>query len=250
MYKNLKSLKALLIAMLLIVSCFVFFGCGGGGDSESAEESSDAPVASEDADTVTEEEANLPAPTEEDAKALAEEFFEPDTYEDGMNFDYELAEDFKSVTIDGKKFKAGISYDDVLGLGWKPVDESFADEEPSTLILINPFVNSKGKTVQFGFAVDDDTKLVKEGNLYYFGSKDTLDNPAELLVDGIGVGSSIEDVVKAFGNKPYILKTADFYMDGYSLRAKYAVDGTGSELELVFNPLTRKVFEMGLQKHE
>lgn len=250
MYKNLKSVKALILAAALLMSSFAFIGCGNDSGSAGDSEDNSEALTEQQQENIADTTESAGTPTEEDANALAKEFFDMESYDDGMNIHFVNPEEFKTITVEGENIPAGIGYDELLKMGWKPLAEDFAEEEPLSMIQLCTFTNAKGKNMVFGFAVDDRSKKVKDGFLCLYEIEPKTENPAEFLVDGVGAGSSIEDVVKAYGDKPMMVDTADYYIDGECLTLEYDIEGKPCVLKLAINPLTRKVVNITLQKSE
>ncbi len=242
MKREIKALKAIIIASMLILSSFIFLGCSGSAPAEDA-----ADVSSEE---TTEDVLVL---KDENVSKLAQEFFDVDDRDlGGMANDYaghKNEKPFKSITIDGEPITVGASYDEILSQGWKPTDDTYADEEMSSMIPICTFKNAEGKAIIFGFHSDGDVKKVKDGSLMYWAVYDDTENPVEFLVDGVGKGSTIEDVVNAFGNKPMVLRQMS-YSIGECLYLEYDVKDKAEQLELSIDPASRKVISMNLQKVE
>ena len=246
MRREIKSLKAIIIAAMLILSVCIFIGCGGG--SAPAEDAGD--VSEESSNETFEDVLSL---KDENVSKLAQEFF------DVNDRDYiGLAKDsdshrndnpFKSITIDGEPITVGASYDEILSQGWKPTDDTYADEEMGSMIPVCTFRNAEGKSIIFGFHSDGDAKKVKDGSLMYWAVYDDTENPAEFLVDGVGKGSAVEDVVNAFGNKPRVLRQMS-YSIGECLHLEYEVKDKAERVELSIDPASRKVISIILQKVE
>ena len=76
MYKNLKSVKALILAAALLMSSFAFIGCGSNSESAGDSEDNSEALTEQQQENIADTTESAGTPTEEDANALAKEFFD------------------------------------------------------------------------------------------------------------------------------------------------------------------------------
>lgn len=156
-----------------------------------------------EANTVT----NEPSISEQEEYDMISKYIDTKEYEDDygsiVNRDNKTDKDISFITVDDTKFKIGMTYDDILSLGYKPEDESFADKKPNSLVVLNNFINDKENNVHFGFALSnksDRDGTVSDGSFLYEIIANVENN--KFYIDDITEDSTISNIINIFGN-PY-----------------------------------------------
>ena len=178
---------------------------------------------------------------------ILKKYFDVDLYmiNGGYIEDRKTDKDLSSIEIDGKKFQLGMSYNDVIAMGYTPSDSSFAREKPGSSEKSETFTNDKGKSISLSFKTKSNSKSIKESGYLYQISLE-LENQ-QILFNNIKEDSKIPDIIDALGN-PYSSYTG--YGDVLDTRIEYVSKKESYHTTFCINLGEEKITKINFVKYE
>lgn len=176
---------------------------------------------------------------------LISKYFDIEEYaeDDGRIKENQTDKVLSFMTVDDTRFEIGMSYDDVLSLGYKPEEASFADQKPSGLAVLSEFINGTKSSVRLGFASFDSNATVSEGGYLY--EINAYPESNKFSIDEISENSTILDIVDVFGN-PYRIDVG-FYSDFPDMKMEYKSREYSQYLTFYINLETEKIVSVHLE---
>lgn len=147
------------------------------------------------------------------------------------------------MIVDDTRFEIGMSYNEILLLGYTPEEESFAEKKPGGLCVLSKFINDQESAVRLGFAVEyrsEDT--VRDGGYLYQISAKPKNT---FFVDEITEDSTISDIINVFGN-PYSIRVG-CYSDFPDMVMEYESRELSQYLTFYVNLETEKIVAVNLE---
>ena len=197
-------MKKWIALLLALVMCLALCACGGGDNAAQQGDAAEAAPVTQGAKATDAQAAIL----EDDGLiALAERTFDLTQYSDSLTIlDGIMDMTFTTVKVDGVELEYGMSFGDVLALGFRPDDPALGDANPRNTIKVAAFKTEDGKAVSLGFygdgAIKNVGKLVIIGTYPYAAS----DAVAEVSVDDLTVGMTVDDLMQVYGAPDYLKK--------------------------------------------
>lgn len=179
---------------------------------------------------------------------LISKYFDIKAYEenDGLIMDNTTDKALSFMMMDHTRFEIGMCYDEILSLGYKPVEESFAEKKPKSLAVTGEFVNDKESSVTLAFASKDpydDNSTVRDGGYLYEISGSPEDNI--FSIDVISENSTILDIINAFGD-PYKIDSGS-YSDFPDIMMTYKSKELSQYLTFYVNLETERIVSVHLE---
>lgn len=242
--------KTPLLGLLLAVCIAGNTGCEASSNSFKPEEEKES-ISSAEANTVMKEvdsEENELSESEQEEYDLVSKYFDIKEYEenDGLIIDNETDKVLSSMIVDNTRFEIGMSYDEILSLGYKPAEESFAEKKPDCLVALGEFINDKESSVRLGFASKDSSDsniTVSDGSYLYKISVYPERNI--FSIDGISEYSTIQDIINVFGNPRRIDRGC--YSDFPDMVMEYKSRELSQYLTFYVNLETEKIVAVHLE---
>lgn len=186
--------------------------------------------------------------SEQEEYDLISKYFDIKAYEenDGLIMDNTTDKVLSFMMMDHTRFEIGMCYDEILSLGYKPVEESFAEKNPKSLAVTGEFVNDKESSVALAFASKDpydDNVTVRDGGYLYEISGSPEDNT--FSIDEISENSTILDIINAFGD-PYRIDSGS-YSDFPDIMMIYKSKELSQYLTFYVNLETEKIVSVHLE---
>lgn len=186
------------------------------------------------------------ADTEEKEMQMLKKYLDVDTYRlnKGYITDNTTSKDISSIEVNGDKFELGMSYEDVVAMGYKPSKSSFADEKLGEGGKSDYFTNNSGSSVNLYFEAESNSDItVAEADS--FGIRVEPENQ-KFIFNGIGEDSTISDIIKTFGN-PYYIKRGHYSekLDAYIV---YKNQKESSYVEFDVDLETEKIIHVAIYK--
>lgn len=228
------------IAAMLVAMC-VALGVSACGGKESSAPAKEEKEAKEEVSVETADE-ELSDDEQEEIRLLGQ-FLDVDLYidNDGCIKENLLDKDLSHLDVNGTRFELGMSYDDILDLGYKPDNEDFMNKKPGGLAVAEIFTNSVGDTVKLRFSASDDEATVKEGGYLY-----SIEPEKAFTVAGITESFTTAEVVKSLGS-PYRLDCG-LYRDYPDAELEYLnSDSNNKYLKVFVNLETDEITSVTLE---
>lgn len=242
--------KKSLLGLLLAVCIVGITACESSGNSSKPEEEKES-ISSAEANTVMNEvdsAENELSESEQEEYDLVSKYFDIKEYEenDGLIKDNKTDKVLSSMIVDNTRFEIGMSYDEILSLGYKPAEESFAEEKPKGVVVLGEFINDKESSVRLGFAsrdYSDSNITVSDGSYLYEISVYPESNT--FSIDEISEYSTISDIIDVFGNPCRI--DAGCYSDFPDMKMVYESRELSQYLTFYVNLETEKIVAVHLE---
>ena len=172
---------------------------------------------------------------------MMKKYFDVDLYRIERTIDdNKVDKDLSSIEINGEKFKLGMSYKEVISMGYKPDDTSFAKKKPQ-YSEFEFFENSKGNRITLSFeTTDNPDKTIEEAGILSEISMNT--EMREFIFDSIKKDSTVSDIIEAFGN-PYSIGVD---LTEYCITYKDREDSYLARFYI--NPETEKITNISIDK--
>ena len=239
-----------LIGLLLAVCIINITECKAVGNSSESEEKKES-ISSAEANTVMNEVDSVEnelSESEQEEYDLISKYFDIKEYEenDGRIEGNQTDKVLSSMIVDNTRFEIGMSYNDILSLGYKPEAESFAEKKPDCLNVLENFVNDEESSVRLGFASSDysDSNItVSNGSFLY--EITALSDSNDFSIDEISEHSTISDIIDVFGNPSRI--DAGFYSDFPDMQMQYESREFSQYLTFYANLETEKIVSVHLE---
>ena len=239
-----------LIGLLLAVCIINITECKAVGNSSESEEKKES-ISSAEANTVVNEVDSVEnelSKSEQEEYDLISKYFDIKEYEenDGRIEGNQTDKVLSSMIVDNTRFEIGMSYNDILSLGYKPEAESFAEKKPDCLNVLENFVNDEESSVRLGFASSDysDSNItVSNGSFLY--EITALSDSNDFSIDEISEHSTISDIIDVFGNPSRI--DAGYYSDFPDMKMQYESREFSQYLTFYVNLETEKIVSVYLE---
>lgn len=230
------------ILLFLIVTAMTFSICACADKKEDS--TADATQDSEEKTQTAEVDDTGSREAEEQEIALIKKYLDVDAYKagDGCISTNIVDNVIDEATIDGITLKIGMSYDEVLAAGFTPDSESFAEEIPGGLAVLNDFQYDDNKSIKLGFIADGD-KTVSEGTLYSI----RLAKPSSFAAGKITESTKLPDIISVLG-EPYRIDTG-VWSDYNDMQMKYHFKDSSVYLTFYMNLDTEEIISATLEGH-
>ena len=258
-WKGIVNMKKTSLILAVFVLVFALCACGNGKtlvEDPQKEDNGQKPPMVTDENQPTEP-ASSPVPdqapdndiaeilVDADVFALAVKHFDMSGYDDRLsNNDNAVDHRIDTAVVDGINLTIGMKYSEVVQAGFTATDESFSEVKTGGLAYLCGFSTPSGNEVILAFC-GEDGETVADGWLYSVSIAYDAVNQADVSVENINGGSSIENVVSAFGLPRKIDQIK--YDVGYMLRLEYRCDGCSLYINATIDPMTAKVIDLELE---
>lgn len=242
--------KKSLLCSLLVICIVSITSCASSGNSSKPEEEKES-ISSAEANTVMNEVDSVEnelSESEQEEYDLISKYFDIKEYEDndGRIIENQTDKVLSSMIVDNTRFEIGMSYNDILSLGYKPESESFAEKKPDSLSVLETFVNDEESSVRLGFASSDysDSNITVSNGSFLYEITAYSDSNA-FSIDEISEHSTISDIIDIFGNPSRI--DAGVYSDFPDMQMQYESREFSQYLTFYVNLETEKIVSVHLE---
>lgn len=237
--------------MIGVISACLLGLCACGGSSktgnEGTEEKEASAVNTESPEKEDAEDREKEKDTESPVVTFARQYLDIDAYTENPDMrENKIPGIIDEMTVGNETLKVGMSYKDVVALGFEPVSSDFASSKISgNLASVGKFYTKEKTTLNLGF-IGEDGDTISEGTLYSMRVGKDDENPSAGSVGGIVCGdATIEDVLETFQNPRYI--DTVLYDGGEKLAMEYSMEGRSVYIRTTIDPGTGKVFALSIE---